>query len=174
MHCWRRHDLIRDIVTVNQRIEKMSLMDASAAQREKDWNAWRDSVDQSPYISALRLHEDPGRARTHLVVEQSVYTPDAGRLAKDKFQIVKCAVLRMSDAYTEIERIMGLDRGEGVEYCDGLLREHTRPGMLSVSILTLRFCEGFTTSTWLDSGLHLITCLSANLCSHSLDSSQIL
>ncbi|TFY53032.1 hypothetical protein EVJ58_g9675 [Rhodofomes roseus] len=144
-------DSCRDFVTVNQRIEKLSLMDTSAAQREKDWVAWRDSVDHWPYISALRLHEDPGRARTHLVVEQSVYTPNAGKLAKNKFQIVKCAVFRMLDAYTEIERIMGLDRGEGVEYCDGLLQEpeRTQTGLTFIPFLTLRYHEGFA-SAWLN------------------------
>lgn len=135
---------------MNRKIEKLALTDASAAQREKDWNAWRDAVDQWPYVSALRLHEDPGRARTHMVLEHSVYTPDAGTMAKDKFRIVGCSVCRMVDVYSQIEAVLGLDSGEGKEYCEGLLKDQSHMGIPVVTFLILRFAEGVT--TWLDCG----------------------
>ncbi|KAH9920646.1 uncharacterized protein B0H18DRAFT_1121877 [Fomitopsis serialis] len=126
---WPLHkDACKDIATLNKKIALLSLTDTSAAQREKDWNAWRDAVDQWPYVNALRLHENPDRARTHLVVEQSVYVPNAGPLAKDKFKIVKCSV--------------------GLEYCEGLLREQPKAGIPLVSFLILRQSEGVT--AWLD------------------------
>ncbi|KAH9841137.1 uncharacterized protein C8Q71DRAFT_440672 [Rhodofomes roseus] len=146
---WPLHkDACKDIADLNKKIELLSLTNSSAAQREKDWNAWRDAVDQWPYVNALRLHENPDRARTHLIVEQSVYAPNAGPLAKDKFKIVKCAVVRMADAYSEIERTLQLNRGEGREYCEGLLRDQPQVGIPLVSFVILRFGEGVT--AWLD------------------------
>lgn len=135
---------------MNKKIEKLALIDSSAAQKEKDWGAWRDAVDQWPYVNALRLHEAPGRARTHLIIEHSVYTPDAGTMAKDKFRIVGCSVCRMADAYSQIEAVLGLDPGEGKEYCEGLLNDQPRVSIPVVSFLILRLSEGVT--TWLDCG----------------------
>ncbi|KZT66486.1 hypothetical protein DAEQUDRAFT_758711 [Daedalea quercina L-15889] len=146
---WPLHkDSCKDIAELNKRIELLSLTNTSAAQKEKDWAAWRDAVDQWPYVNALRLHGNPRRALTHLIVEQSVYTPHAGTMAKDKFKIVKCSVFRTSDVYREVERILRLDPGEGVEYCEGLLQDQPKVEIPLVSFLILRFADGV--SPWLD------------------------
>ena len=85
-----------------------------------------------------------------------MYTPDAGPMAKDKFTIVGCSVYRMADVYSKIEAVLGLDPGEGKEYCEGLLNDQPRVGVSLVSFLILRFSEGVT--TWLDRGaLKLLT-----------------
>ena len=133
--------LYRDITALTQRIEGLRLAEPATAQKLEDWRAWLDVVDEGPYISALRLKEDRGRARTHLIFEQSVYTPRAGPLARDKFKIVKCSVFRMSDVLTEIERIMGLNPGEGIEYCEDLLQERAGGLANAVHFLALRFCN---------------------------------
>ncbi|EPS96993.1 hypothetical protein FOMPIDRAFT_92538 [Fomitopsis schrenkii] len=101
------------IVENNERIEQLSQTNPAAAQKEKDWQAWLKSGSSSPYVDALRLHEDPRRARTHAVVEESVYTPNAGPRAADKFKIVKCSVFSMSAVLAKLEGLMGLDPGEG-------------------------------------------------------------
>ncbi|KAH9921329.1 uncharacterized protein B0H18DRAFT_566750 [Fomitopsis serialis] len=114
-------------------------------QRQRDWVARHHSAEDSwPYVSALRLHENPSRGQTHLIIEQSVYTPDAGPLAKDKFTIVGCAVFRVSDIVSDIELSLKLSPGEGAQLCERALRgqRQSEPGNPLIPFLILRVCEG--------------------------------
>ncbi|EPS97005.1 hypothetical protein FOMPIDRAFT_92529 [Fomitopsis schrenkii] len=63
----------------NEEIEQLSQGNPATAQKEKDWLMWIKRGGDLPYVDALRLHEDPGRARTHAIVEESVYTPRGTR-----------------------------------------------------------------------------------------------
>jgi len=113
------------MATVNERIEQLAITDPGAARKHKDFRTWLDLAEQRPYAHALRLHEDPRRARTHMIFQEIVYTPKASEQAKYKFRIVRCSVFRMADVYGEIERVMGLLPGEGKEYVDGMFEEKT-------------------------------------------------
>ncbi|KAH9917479.1 uncharacterized protein B0H18DRAFT_883790 [Fomitopsis serialis] len=105
---WFSH---QELAARNERIQRLALTDPAAAQREKDWDAWRRAADVLPYVSALRLYQDPSRARTHLIIEESLYTPYAGTRARDKFGVVRCAVIRMSDFLNTMADAMGVRPG---------------------------------------------------------------
>ncbi|KAH9841126.1 uncharacterized protein C8Q71DRAFT_701522 [Rhodofomes roseus] len=135
-------------------VERLSLLDPFAGQRLKHFTDWcfNSATNKLPYVSALRLYEDPGRAHTHVIFEQSVYTPRAGPLTKDKFRIIRCAVYRMSDALPEIERALKLSPGEGIRLCNEMLHESHPVAEELVLFLTLRYGEGM--SPKLGRGLH--------------------
>ncbi|KZT66487.1 hypothetical protein DAEQUDRAFT_714864 [Daedalea quercina L-15889] len=138
---WRYHNSME---RSNQHLEDLSLTDARAAQRVRCWDAWSLQVANiAPYVSALRLHEDAGRSQKHFITEQSIYTPDAGPLAKDKFKIVKCSVFRISDARTKIPRLNGMNACNGVGILDRAMQDMPYTGSNpAIGILIMRFGEG--------------------------------
>jgi len=132
----------------NERIERLFLTDPTAAQREKDWDAWKDMAQTLPYVSALRLYEDRSRALTHLVMEESVYTPHAGTRAKDRFKIIRCSVIRMSDFQKEMANALGV----GPDKTDGYRPQQPQWG---VKFFVLR--SGGVGIKSIDEGLILIS-----------------
>lgn len=128
----------------------------AAAQKEKDWGAWVKSGRSMPYVDALRLHEDPRRARTHAIIEETVYTPNAGPRAADKFKIVKCSVFPMAVVLTKVENLMELDPGEGAMFLgpDDLEEE----GTAEIRYFVHRICAGIEPRT-----LYAGTCMSDGL-----------
>ncbi|KAH9911647.1 uncharacterized protein B0H18DRAFT_892152 [Fomitopsis serialis] len=149
---WPLH---KNIINMNQHIERLSLTDPSAAQKAKHWLEWQMSIDSWAYASALRLQKNPGRAHTHLVLEKSVYTPDAGPLATDKFTIVGCTVLRIADMLGHIELGMKLGPGEGAGLCMSVLqdRREVGPGNPLIPFLIIRLDGGIVNMS-LGRGLH--------------------
>ena len=138
----------RDQADLNKRLAQLSLAAPTDAQREKDFHAWLDVKDNTPLLSALNLHRDPERGRTHLVVEEVFYTPKASREARHKFRVLRCGVFRIADVRGELERIMCLDPGEGQEYIDSILDEadSIRTGT-RIPFLTLSYGKGV--QSWL-------------------------
>lgn len=92
-------------------IQHLYATDSPAAQRALQWTSWREVMDLTPYASALRLRDDPDRARTHIVFEESAHTPDAGPRARDKFTVLRCGVFRLSDVLADVERVLELGPG---------------------------------------------------------------
>ncbi|KZT72389.1 hypothetical protein DAEQUDRAFT_723097 [Daedalea quercina L-15889] len=131
---WPSHkNSCRILAAQNRRIELLSLTSPSAAQRAKDWSVWRDTVDNKPYASALRLIQDRSRARTHIVFEFSHHNPDPGARAKDKFIVVKCGVFRISDIAADIEREMCYEPGGCIKACEDLLDGQGPPSQVLAS-----------------------------------------
>lgn len=77
-----------------------------------------DLTDYKQYCHAVGLHRDPQRARTHIIIQQIIYTPKASQETREKFRIIACSVFRRADAYGLIERVMMLKPGEGREYVE--------------------------------------------------------
>ncbi|KAH9917462.1 uncharacterized protein B0H18DRAFT_34766 [Fomitopsis serialis] len=142
---WNHHKHIcAEQKALNQIFDGLSLLSPLAAQRQKHWFEWRQCIDERPYVNALRLHKDCGQARTHLIIEESVYTPDADR----RFTVVRCGVFRIHEALTEIERIMRLKPGGGAEACSHSLKRQPQDGPQSIAFIVFRFSEGV--APWLD------------------------
>jgi len=120
----------------------------------EDWLNWRQApnkIDTIALIHALNLQRDPSRGRTHIVFRQVEYTPDASKTIRNKFQIIRCGVFRIADVLSDIEAVMGLDKGEGQEYVQSLIDEldATDHAGQRVPILELKF--GDDLETWLGS-----------------------
>ncbi|KAH9943610.1 hypothetical protein B0H21DRAFT_695519 [Amylocystis lapponica] len=106
---WPAH---KDLADLNDRLAAMLLALPSDAQREKDFHAWLDVVDNAPLISVLNLHREAQRGRTHIVLQEVVYTPKASREVREKFRVLR-----------ELERIIRLNGGEGAEYVASVVDE---------------------------------------------------
>ncbi|KAJ6608249.1 hypothetical protein B0H10DRAFT_2068783 [Mycena sp. CBHHK59/15] len=138
--CQRAHwkGTSAEMAAQREKTERLSETDPQGAKRAADWSLWCNSTHdatQFGLISALGLHRDPARGRTHIVLKQVEYVPTAAKL-KHKFRVA----------------VMRLDRGEGQEYIDGLLAEMaaTHGDDAKVPFLDLSFGEGV--SAWLGSG----------------------
>ena len=108
-----------------KKLELLKLQDPPAGEREEDWIKWRTShlgIPVETPIHALGLHRDPNRGATHILWYGVKYTPDAGKDIGQKFTIVTAGVYEINDVLSEIEGCMGLERGEGREYIDDLLK----------------------------------------------------
>ncbi|EPS94218.1 hypothetical protein FOMPIDRAFT_1087805, partial [Fomitopsis schrenkii] len=136
---WARH---KDTVFMDKWIQHLYATDRPAVQKALHWTSWREVADLSPYVSALRLRDDPGRARTHIVFEQSAHTPNAGPRARDKFTVLRCGVFRLSDVLAELEHILGLVPGSALEYFAGLVKDCYEGPLLAVDYSIVRFGDG--------------------------------
>lgn len=144
-----------------KRLAELEATDPLKAQRERDWVRWRDSPHEGNSYTlahALRLHHDPTRGRTHIVLRSLKYTPTTAsgkeRDLRDRFTVVGAGVFRIADVTGDIERAMGLDPGEGQEYVDSLIDEldslgEEMGGERPIPILDLTMGEGI--SPWLGS-----------------------
>lgn len=135
-------------------VEQLKATDTDAAQRAADWITWRDGSHDANTLalfSALQLQRDPSRGRTHIVFRKVEYTPHASKDIRYKFRVVQCAVFRIRDILSVIERMMGLNPGEGREYIDSLLADLKATELTDdrVPALDLTFGEGV--ETWLGS-----------------------
>ncbi|KAL1727222.1 hypothetical protein EV714DRAFT_217779 [Schizophyllum commune] len=95
--------------------------------------------------SALGLQRDQTRSRTHIVFRAVEYQPRA-KDPFDYFRYTHVGVYKIEDVYTEIERLLRLDRGEGHQYIEGMLEEFDNGpgktmenGVSTHPILTLTF-----------------------------------
>ncbi|KAF7797959.1 hypothetical protein EIP86_009166 [Pleurotus ostreatoroseus] len=112
-------------------VESLAKTDAKAAACARDWINWRDHpspANNTTLSFALGLHRSPARGRTHIVFRQVEYTPLGrdGTLkedVRDRFEVVSVGVFRAADVYEDIERMLGLDKGQGKVYVEELLEE---------------------------------------------------
>ena len=109
-----------------KKLEKLNTEDPSAARLQADWIAWRDSPPthrKAAQISALGLHRDPSRGRTHIILQTVQYTPDTSKDPRSKFTVTAAGVFRIRDALKAIEAAMRLDPGEGASMVQEVLEE---------------------------------------------------
>lgn len=142
-----------------KKLEKLRKEDSFAAQRHADWMEWRDSpaaYRKNAHVSALGLHKDPSRGRTHIVLQLVEYTPNTSKDPRTKFTIVATGVFRIKDALKMIEPSMGLRPGEGSSFLQEVFDEvdsdrTAKPSadVTLIPILDLSF--GKDVETWLGS-----------------------
>jgi hypothetical protein len=139
-----------------EKIKQLSLTDPQGAQRATDWKVWRNSSTGNWAIThALGLHRDPKRGRSHILVKHVEHTPKASKELRYKFRVIDCGVFRISDIMPEIEGLMGLNKGEGDEYIQGLLKGMERQGSDGTWwIPTLHLSFGQGVETWLGCGTY--------------------
>ncbi|OBZ72942.1 hypothetical protein A0H81_06775 [Grifola frondosa] len=120
-----------DIVEVQRRIEQMAISDATAAQKMKDFQAWLISEIAIP-TCMLSAFITTLREERHIWFWRSVF--------------------RISDVLCEVERLMGLNPGEGTEYIQDLLSDTKATGMeKTVNFLILSNGDGVYTWLGVDS-----------------------
>ncbi|VDC07636.1 unnamed protein product [Peniophora sp. CBMAI 1063] len=156
---WKTHkEGCTDRYNSIKKLEKLKKEDSVAAQRHADWMEWRDSPAahrKNAHISALGLHKDPMRGRTHIVLQLVEYTPNTSKDPRSKFTIVATGVFRIKDVLRMIEPSMGLSPGEGPSFIQEVLDEVDRTARPSrdvtslIPILDLSFGKGV--ETWLGS-----------------------
>ena len=131
---------------------------------KEDFRRWCDAIHDAnlnALVNALRLHKDPNRGRTHIVLRKLSYTPDASHDLRRKFHMDGAIVCRIKDSYGFIEKIMGLDPGEGKEYVDSVV--DPIPKYL-IPLVTLTWCEGsLGDEAWLNTGTRLAS-IKVSLC----------
>ncbi|KAL6302629.1 hypothetical protein BKA93DRAFT_827325 [Sparassis latifolia] len=92
-------------------IKELQQKDPFAAQRAidgKKWTSLNDERKVNAIKSALGVHRDPSRGRTHIVMQLVEYTPKH-RDMQHKFRVAKCGVFRLEDVIPDIVRIAGWD-----------------------------------------------------------------
>jgi len=152
---WKFHkEFCKESARSKAKTEALQEIDPSGAQKASDWIKWRDgSHIANTYALAftLGLHRDPSGGRTHIVFKQVEYTPHASKDIRHKFRVARCGVYRIADVLSDIELMMGLNKGEGKEYVQSLLDEldSTNRALSLVPILDLTFGEGI--ETWMGS-----------------------
>lgn len=139
----------------NKNVEELKASNPKAANKASEWIKWRDGTHMANtecLVNALGLHRDPTRGKTHIVFRQVEYTPRASKDLRYRFRVVRCGVFKIESVMGDIEMMMGLDKGEGVEYIDSLLADlgSTSPGGEKIPMLDLTFGDGI--QTWLGSG----------------------
>lgn len=95
------------------------------AQLASDWYTWRVTpvpANLDCLVHALGLRRDPSRSRTHIVFKSVEYVPQA-KSRRDRFKVVGAAVFKLDDVWPDIERVMGLNKGEGKTYIKEMLEE---------------------------------------------------
>lgn len=105
---------------MEQQLACLSLVAPVIAQQQKSFHLWQRFRDTLPLASALELHRDAERGRTHIVLEELLYRPHV----KDpcmKFRVLRCGVFRAADIVGTIERILGLEPGAGKGYVECVL-----------------------------------------------------
>ncbi|KZV62386.1 hypothetical protein PENSPDRAFT_692540 [Peniophora sp. CONT] len=109
---------------------------------------WRDAPTthrKSAHISALGLHRDASRGRTHIVLQFVRYTPEVSKDPRFKFTSVATGVFRIKDALKMIEAAtMNLDPGEGTFFIQEVINDTEHAGRSStdpvhIPILELTF-----------------------------------
>ncbi|KDQ53657.1 hypothetical protein JAAARDRAFT_80540 [Jaapia argillacea MUCL 33604] len=145
---WPRHkQSCLDNSMTNERIQELTSSDPEAAQRWVDWKHWRvNYVEGYELVHALGLHRDRSRCRTHIVAKVVEYRPNATKKSL-KFHVIQCGVFRITDFMPELERLMGLNEGEGKEYIDDVSGASGRGGELRMPILDLSWGNGI--QAWL-------------------------
>jgi hypothetical protein len=158
---WKHRETAETLKKTNQ----LTLTDPEGAQKAAEWKIWREeSFNDWALMHALGLHRDPKRGKSHIVIKRVQYAPKASKELRYKFRVIECGVFRISDLQPEIEGLMGLDRGEGTEYIQGLLEGLNRQesdGTWRIPMVDLSF--GDDVETWLGSSAY--NCLtSAGMC----------
>lgn len=95
------------------------------AQLASDWYTWRVTpvpANLECLIHALGLQRDPSRSRTHIVFKQVEYVPQA-KSRRDRFKVVGAGVFRLDDIWSDLEAVMGLNKGEGKTYIKEMLED---------------------------------------------------
>lgn len=154
--CWI-DILFRDTQATLKRIEDLRLGDSAEAAMAADWLKWCNAPSDAngdALHHALNLHQDPSRGRTHIVFKTVRYIPTATAL-QDRFSVDGCEVFRIQEILPKLEELMGLDKGEGQEYIDGLFEEldaniHRKSGM--VPFIDFTFSMNDKLQPWLASG----------------------
>jgi hypothetical protein len=130
-----------------QKLKALELAgDKTTAKREADWQAWRVEANDEQtmlLVSALGLHRDRTRGRTHIVFKLLEYVPHERQL-RHRFRVVQCAVFRIADVMQDIERMLSIDPGEGREDLESVDASQSDD---LVPMYELLFGEGL--STWL-------------------------
>ncbi|TCD67331.1 hypothetical protein EIP91_000252 [Steccherinum ochraceum] len=152
---WKLHkESCRERALSLQKVKELkSSHSGKDAQKAADWIKWRDGshfANTYALAHALGLHRDPSRGRTHIVFRMMEYTPKESKDIRHRFRVSHAGVYKLTDVYPDIERLMGLDQGEGQEYVKGLLEElDTTGNMDKVPMLDLSFGGGV--DAWLGS-----------------------
>ncbi|VDC07635.1 unnamed protein product [Peniophora sp. CBMAI 1063] len=110
--CQERHERLKEL-------EARKKEDPVIGQQLTDLSEWMDAPAQhrrDAHISALGVHRDPSRGRTHILMEGMAYTPDASDDPRYKFTVTTAGVFRISDVLQSIELSLGLTAGEGQSY----------------------------------------------------------
>ena len=92
------------------------MTDPFRAQLTKDWDTWQQAPQKALVTAqarALGIHVDPGRARTHMLVQEVVRSPPCERDVRHIFTIVRAGVFRVRDIPRGIEKLFGLAEGRG-------------------------------------------------------------
>ncbi|GBE86067.1 hypothetical protein SCP_0805910 [Sparassis crispa] len=139
----------KDKAELHDRLAKLAVSQPSAAQKEKDFHAWLEICNQTAFHHALGLRRDPSRGRTHIIFQEVVYTPKASAQVRLKFRILRCGVFLIADVLGEIERLMNLNAGEGMEYVKSIFDEMDSTGMRGRGVMFLVLSYGRGVRPWL-------------------------
>ncbi|KAL6306515.1 hypothetical protein BKA93DRAFT_729329 [Sparassis latifolia] len=148
---WPYH---KDKAELHDRLAKLAVSQPGAAQKEKDFHAWLEICNQTAFHHALGLRRDPSRGRTHIIFQEVVYTPKASAQVRLKFRILRCGVFLIADVLGEIERLMNLNPGEGMEYIKSIFDEMDSTGMRGRGVVFLVLSYGRGVRPWLGGGTH--------------------
>ncbi|KAL1712236.1 hypothetical protein EV715DRAFT_214048 [Schizophyllum commune] len=96
------------------------------ARRAERWTEFQKlnghPADTTLLVSALGLHRDLSRSRTHIVIRAVEHQPRA-KHPFDYFRFTYVGVFKMEDVYPEIEGAMALRPGEGRQWIEEMLEE---------------------------------------------------
>ena len=122
--------------------EEISIPAPAEGRRASDWITWRHLKRPNINIAralALGLDRNPSRSRTHILLEEVVHVPDA-KYSRDRFQVAKAGVYKLDDVWSEIDRLVGCNPGEGKKAIDEMLIEATEKDVIkSLPIFFLQF-----------------------------------
>ncbi|CAL1697555.1 unnamed protein product [Somion occarium] len=137
----------------NWKVHKEACKEAAAA-KATDWIKFRESpipANNTLLAHALGLYRDPSRGHTHIVFREVEYRPKASKDFRFRFHAKRAGVFKIEDVMMEIERMMGLNPGEGPKYVREILEDldATNPRLEKAPILNISFGDGI--QTWLGS-----------------------
>ncbi|OCH85508.1 hypothetical protein OBBRIDRAFT_784748 [Obba rivulosa] len=124
---WSMHkEACKNAIQYKARLQELRETDPSTAQLVEDYMGWRDAACSNrlyAFSCALGLHRDPSRGRTHVILGELEYTPQASKDVRYKFRVTKCGVFRITDVLSDIELVAELKAGEGKRYVEKYIRE---------------------------------------------------
>ncbi|KAI0060082.1 hypothetical protein BV25DRAFT_1828173 [Artomyces pyxidatus] len=151
---WKMHkESCKETAQSRERAEILKAINPDKGRKAADWIEWRNAPHEANTFAlahALGVRRDPSRGRTHILLRQVEYVPRAKDI-RYRFRVSACGVYRIADILTDIEKLMGLDPGEGREYIDGLLEELDNSSVGTDKVPLLDLTTGTGIETWLGS-----------------------
>ena len=128
------------------RRDALQLTDPTAAQRELDFRSWCAatlSTSLDVLVSALNLHRNPVRGRTHIVMCELEYTPRVSwKDITRQFRVKTCGAFVFADAIPDVEEVMHLHAGEGMRLIQEQLDLIATRNTSAIPLLCLQWVPG--------------------------------